>query len=67
VCRRYAAGRHALTAFGRSWHPIVNEALRARERPADPSAYAADPAARRRDTMAFTRMAIQASLALGPG
>jgi hypothetical protein len=60
------AGRYALTAFGPEWHPIVREALRARERPAEQSGYDADPAARARDTIAFTTMAIDAGLALGP-
>lgn len=61
------AGRHALTAFGTQWHPIVHEALRAREHPAEPSAYHPDPGARARDTTAFTVMAIDAGLALGAG
>jgi hypothetical protein len=66
------AGRHALTAFGTQWHPIVCEALRAREQPDAPSAYDSDAAARARDTTAFTTMAIDAGLALsaaaaGPG
>ncbi len=60
------AGRYALTAFGPDWHPIVNEALRARERPDEASAYDADPAARGRETIAFTTMVIEAGLALGP-
>jgi len=59
------AGRHALRAFGPQWHPIIAEALRAREQPAAPSAYASDTAARARDTTAFTVMAIDAGLALG--
>ncbi len=59
------AGRHALTAFGSQWHPIVGEALRAREHPAGLSAYARSPAARATDTTAFTVMAIDAGLALG--
>ncbi len=59
------AGRHALRAFGPQWHPIIAEALRAREQPAASSAYESDPAARARDTTAFTVMAIDAGLALG--
>jgi hypothetical protein len=59
------AGRHALAAFGTQWHPIVREALRAREQPTAVSAYAGDHAARARDTTAFTAMAIDAGLALG--
>ncbi len=58
-------GRHALTVFGERWHPIINEALRARERPDEPSTYDSDPAGRGRDTIAFTLMAIDAALALG--
>lgn len=57
------AGRYTLTAFGPRWHPIVREALRARERPAEPSAYRAGPA-RGQDTTEFTAMALQAGLAL---
>jgi hypothetical protein len=60
------AGRHALTAFGPRWHPVIHEALRARERPEAPSAYAADPARRARDTTEFTAMTVEAGLAL-PG
>jgi hypothetical protein len=59
------AGRHALTAFGPRWHPIMHEALRARQHPAAPSAYDGDPAARGQDTTAFTLMAIDTALALG--
>jgi hypothetical protein len=51
------AGRHALTVFGTQWHPIVHEALRAREHLAEPSAYDSDPEARARDATAFTVMA----------
>jgi hypothetical protein len=40
-------------------------ALRACERPHQPSGYEQDPAARGRDTLAFTGMAIEAGLALG--
>lgn len=58
------AGRYALAAFGSRWRPIIAEALRARENPAEPSAYDHDPAARGRDTTAFTAMAIDAALAL---
>lgn len=60
------AGRHALTVFGPEWHPIVGEALRIRERPGDPSPYVGDLPRRARDTTAFTAMAIEAALALGP-
>jgi hypothetical protein len=60
------AGRHALTAFGPRWQPIVREALRARERPHDASEYADDPGSRGRDTTAFTEMGIEAGLALRP-
>ena len=46
------AGRHALTAFGPQWQPIVREALRAREDPAAASDYDSDrlpgPVTRRR-------------------
>ncbi len=59
------AGRHALRAFGPRWHPIITEALRAREQLSAPSAYGSDPEARARDTTAFTVMAIDAGLALG--
>jgi hypothetical protein len=59
------AGRYALAAFGSRWHPIVTEALRAREDPVAPSAYERDSAARARDTTAFTTMVIEAGLALG--
>lgn len=60
------AGRHALAVYGQRWHPIIREALRARERPAAPSAFGDDVARRGRDTTEFTEMAIAASLALGP-
>jgi len=60
------AGRHALTAFDPVWHPIVREALRAREDPDRPSEFDADPARRGRENAAFVRMALEASLALGP-
>jgi hypothetical protein len=53
-------------AFGPRWHPIVAEALRAREHPGQPSAYGADLVARGRDTAAFTTMAIESGLACGP-
>jgi hypothetical protein len=59
------AGRHALTVFGPQWHPIVRDALRAREQPGAPSAYGSDSAARARATTEFTVMAIDAGLALG--
>ena len=57
------AGRHALTAFGPRWHPIIAEALRAREHPETPSAFAANLAERGRETIAFTVMALAAGLA----
>lgn len=57
------AGRYALAAFGPRWHPIIHEALRARERPEEPSAYGDGPA-RGQDTTDFTAMALQAGLAL---
>ena len=60
------AGRYALTAFGPQWHRIIREALRARERPGDVSSYDDEPAARGRDTAAFTVMAVESGLALGP-
>lgn len=60
------AGRHALATFGERWHPIIREALRLRERPDQPSAYAADPAARGRDTTTFTTMAMHSALTLHP-
>lgn len=59
------AGRYAMTAFGPAWQPIIAEALRARERPGEPSGYGADPAARGRDVAAFTAMVVEAGLALG--
>jgi hypothetical protein len=60
------AGRYALTAFGPRWRPIVREALRVRERPADVSQYEYDPDSRSRDTKEFTSMAIESGLALRP-
>jgi Domain of unknown function (DUF4111) len=57
------AGRYALTAFGPRWHPIITEALRARERPDEPSTYP-DGATRGQDTIEFTAMALKAGLAL---
>jgi hypothetical protein len=60
------AGRHALTAFGEPWHRIIREALRAREHPGDVSSYDGELEARGRDTTAFTVMAIESGLALGP-
>ncbi|MFD8967696.1 hypothetical protein ACFV0C_22320 [Streptomyces sp. NPDC059568] len=59
-------GRHAQTAFEPTWHPIITEALRAREAPGTASPYDADPTRRSRDTAAFTMMAVEAGLALGP-
>lgn len=58
------AGRYALTAFGPRWHPITHEALRARERPQEPSSYEGDGPARAQDCTEFTAMALQAGLAL---
>ena len=60
------AGRYALTAFGTQWHPIIREALRARERAGDLSSYAGEPDQRGRDAAAFTMMAVASGLALGP-
>jgi hypothetical protein len=60
------AGRYALTAFGPQWHRIIREALRARERPGDVSSYDREPEQRGRATAAFTVMAIESGLALGP-
>jgi hypothetical protein len=60
------AGRYAMTAFGPRWQPIVREALRVRERPADDSEYADDAGSRGRDTKEFTCMAIESGLALRP-
>lgn len=60
------AGRHALTAFGPRWNPIVTEALRARERPDLASEYGDDAVARGRDTAAFTTMALESALACVP-
>lgn len=60
------AGRYALTAFATKWHRIITEALRARERPGEVSSYESEPDARGRDTTAFTLMAIESGLALGP-
>lgn len=53
----------ALAAFGPRWHPIIHEALRARERPQEPSGYG-DGSARGQDCTEFTAMALQAGLAL---
>jgi len=60
------AGRYALTAFGAQWHRIIEEALRARERPGDVSTYDGEPDQCARDTTAFTAMAVESGLALGP-
>jgi hypothetical protein len=60
------AGRYARTVFGPRWRPIVAEALRARESPELPSAYADDLVARGRDTAAFMTMAIESSLSCLP-
>lgn len=59
------AGRHALAVFDPRWHPIIDEALRAREQPEAPSAFEDRAAERGRETTAFTKMAIEASLASG--
>ncbi len=59
------AGRYAISAFGPRWQRIATEALRIRELPDEPSLYA-DPAERGRDVIAFTSMAIDSGLALGP-
>lgn len=58
------AGRYALTVFDPAWHPIIHEALRARERPEAPSPYDDDVARRGQETIAFTSMAVDAGLAL---
>ena len=60
------AGRYALAAFGPRWHPIIHEALRAREDPGRPSEFEGDAGRRGRDNTAFTRMALESGLALGP-
>jgi hypothetical protein len=60
------AGWYALEAFEPRWHPVIREALRAREQPGAVSAYAGDDARRGRDTTDFTAMAIEAGLALPP-
>ena len=66
ITSKSGAGRHALAVFAPCWHPIIDEALRAREQPDAPSAFRSDAARRGRDTTAFTRMAIESSLACGP-
>jgi hypothetical protein len=58
------AGRYALTVFDPAWHPIIHEALRARERPGAPSPYDSDVARRGQETISFTSMAIESGLAL---
>ncbi|WTE75342.1 DUF4111 domain-containing protein [Streptomyces sp. NBC_01615] len=58
-------GRHALTAFESRWHPIIHEALRVRETPGAPSAYAEAPERRGQETTEFTAMVVEAGLALG--
>ena len=60
------AGRHAMTAFGPRWRPIVTEALRAREQPDLASDYGDDAVGRGRDTASFTTMALDAALACAP-
>lgn len=57
------AGRWALTAYP-SHREILEEALRVRERPDDPTTYAGDPARRRRDLIAFMTRVIHDGLAL---
>jgi len=59
------AGHHALAAFDPQWHPLIIEALGIREGASAVSGYAGDPARRGRDTTAFTRMVVNAGLALG--
>jgi hypothetical protein len=56
------AGRYALTVFDPAWHPIIHEALRARERPDAPSPYDDDVARRGQETTGFTSMAVDAGL-----
>jgi hypothetical protein len=58
------AGWYALEAFESRWHPIIREALRAREQPGAVSAYDGDDERRGRDAADFTLMAIEAGLAL---
>ncbi|MFD5616469.1 hypothetical protein [Kitasatospora sp. NPDC127060] len=60
------AGRYALTAFEPRWKPIITEALRIREIRSTRSPYADAPERRGQDTTAFTSMAVEAGLALGP-
>ncbi|MGH3157974.1 MAG: DNA polymerase subunit beta [Streptosporangiaceae bacterium] len=60
------AGWYALEAFEPRWHPIIREALRAREQPGAVSAYAGDGTSRGRQATDFTAMAIEAGLALPP-
>ena len=60
------AGRYALAAFGPRWHPIIQEALRAREDPDRPSGFDGEADRRGRDNTAFIRMALVSGLALGP-
>ncbi|WP_405983329.1 hypothetical protein [Streptomyces sp. NBC_00872] len=65
LASKSGGGRHALNVFEPAWHPIITEALRARETPGTASAYDADPTRRGRDTADFTAMAVKAGLALG--
>lgn len=60
------AGRRAPTVFDERWHPIVNEALRVRSGAPTSPVYDAAPAARARETIAFTQMAVEACLRLNP-
>ncbi len=57
------AGRWALEAYP-AHREIVEEALRVRERPDDPSTYAAEPDRRRRDLVALMREVIADGMAL---
>jgi hypothetical protein len=57
------AGRWAIEAYPHH-REILEEALRARERPDDPSTYAADPDRRRRDLIALTTEVVADGVAL---
>lgn len=59
------AGRWALTAYPHH-REIVEEALRVRERPDEPSTYDADPARRRTDLIAFMTEVIDDGLRSAP-
>lgn len=58
-----AAGRWALTAYP-SHREILEEALRVRERPDDPTTYAGEPDRRRRDLAAFMTEVVDDGLAI---